>query len=153
MRTSSAFSLVEIAVSLAIFSFCLIGLLGLLTVGVNQSYNSTERVLASHLMTGFQADRMAAPFEAGASPLPPLNLAADSFSSGNAVYLTKAGEVVDKQKADFRLNFRVQLPSAVSQNTVLENLTITTATLSWPAGALLENAEGFYEITFYHPRP
>lgn len=153
MRSSHAFSLVEIAVSLAIFSFCLIGLLGLLTVGVNQSYNSTERVAASHLMTGLHADRVAAPSEPDASPLPPLNQSADSFSDGSVIYLTKAGASATKQTADFQLNYRITQPTSADQGTVLENVVTTTATLSWPAGAALENAEGFYEITFLHPTP
>ena len=153
MRSSHAFSLVEIAVSLAIFSFCLIGLLGLLTVGVNQSYNSRERVMASHLMTGLHADRVAAPSDSSASPLPPLNQSVDSFSDGSEVYLTKAGEPATRQTADFKLNYRVRLPSTADQGTVLEKVVTTTATLSWPAGATLENAEGFYEITFLQPLP
>ncbi len=145
----SAFSLVEVVISLGIFSFCLIALIGLLNTGLIESQNSAQSTKASHLMTQLIALRLTTNAPA-ASALPPLNQAADSLSSG-PIYVAQDGTVAVKETAQFQLNFRIVPPSNENQNNVLNNMTCAWVMLSWPAGASLTNALGTYEVNFCQP--
>ena len=65
MKTSTsrtaAFSLVEVAIAIAITSFCLIALLGLLPVGLKTNEASIEQTAANGILSEIAADLRATP--------------------------------------------------------------------------------------------
>jgi uncharacterized protein (TIGR02598 family) len=74
--TKAAFSLVEVAVAMAITSFCLIAILGLLPVGFKSSQASIEQTAANGILSEVIADLRATP-----STVPPgLAAASQQFS-------------------------------------------------------------------------
>jgi hypothetical protein len=154
MRSVRGFSLIEVVFCLGLVTFCVVALLGLFAVGFNQSRDSGQSIRAAHLMSEMIANRVASPKDSSISPLPVLNKAGNTFSEQDSpIYITASGAKESKDKADFQVNYRVLLPSAAEQNTVLSNVVRVSLVISWPAGAQLKNASGMYEITFCEPLP
>jgi Tfp pilus assembly protein PilV len=55
-RLESGFTLAEIAVALGIFSFALVSMMGMLSVGLKNSRKATVQTSASNLLSGIVAD-------------------------------------------------------------------------------------------------
>ncbi len=58
---TAAFSLVEVVLSLALASFCLIALVGLLSVGVNNNRGAIDQTGASEVLSAAISDLYATP--------------------------------------------------------------------------------------------
>jgi len=61
VRRQRAFSLVEVVLAIAVVSFCLFALLGLMSVGAQASYDSSETVQAATMASLIISERRAAP--------------------------------------------------------------------------------------------
>ncbi len=69
-----AFSLVEVVIAIAVVSFCLFALLGLLSVGAQAGYDSSETVQAATMASLLISERRAAPTNTISSTFPILPL-------------------------------------------------------------------------------
>lgn len=52
----SGFSLVEVTLAMGLVSFCLVAMLGMLPVGLNQEQRSTEQLNAMHVIAAISSD-------------------------------------------------------------------------------------------------
>jgi Tfp pilus assembly protein PilV len=68
--SESGFSLVEVALALGVVSFCLVALMGMITVGLNSSGNATAETGAASLLTAVAADLRDTPLATTAVPVP-----------------------------------------------------------------------------------
>jgi len=126
MNKRRAFSLVEVALSLGIISFSLLGILALLPVGIGTHNTSVRQTAAANLLTSIIADLRAAP-ASGVSPRYSLNVREEQLTP---LYLDENGAPVEPGDASarFRLELRLSQPSAGSRNATLGALSI-----HWPA--------------------
>jgi Tfp pilus assembly protein PilV len=152
MKTSisriAAFSLVEVAVAIAITSFCLIALLGLLPVGLKSSQASIEQTAANGIISELTADLRATPptVPPGAAtasqqfliPIPAnpvtaptiatLKFTSDGLSSADPTVTGPWSYLVT-------ITFLTNGPNA-------RTATFVELQVSWPAAATLANAAG-----------
>ena len=144
---SEAFSLVEVMLALGVVAFCIVALLGLMTVGVRTSRDSTDAVQAADIASMLVSLRSASPTNAlpAAFPLPPL----DSPAGGTA-YLSPGGSIVPAAQAAYRLTYTVATNGGRFSSLGL--------LLSWPApadpaGASPAAVKGRYELFTCIPLP
>jgi Tfp pilus assembly protein PilV len=157
MKSSSpiaAFSLVEIVVALAVVTFAVVALIGLLSFGLQNTQDSRERTQAATIAEALCATRRAAPtndFTASGTyqpgfPLAPLATATNNFVSPS--YLTRDGAATNAANADFGFLYSV----SPTLNTAPAGTTSGTSTvyfcLYWPAHASPTNAAtSHFELT------
>jgi uncharacterized protein (TIGR02598 family) len=91
--TLAAFTLVEVVVALAIFSFALMAIVGLFFVGIDTNKESSDQIQAANFASMLISTRRALPTSSiNNFALPPLNVA----YSSNGTYLTNnAGVAAD----------------------------------------------------------
>jgi uncharacterized protein (TIGR02598 family) len=61
LRSTSAFSLVEVTLALGIAAFCLIAVFGLMPVGVQTNRNATSQTAATNILSSVVSDIRASP--------------------------------------------------------------------------------------------
>src|SRR5437867_6168360 len=61
VRSTAAFSLVEVTLALGVAAFCLIAVFGLIPVGVQTNRNATSQTAATNIMAAVVADLRATP--------------------------------------------------------------------------------------------
>lgn len=149
------FSLIEVVIAIGLVAFCLMALLGLFSVGLGQSRDSSQTVQAAHLMTRIISERTARAVIADPDlALPRLDQAADTLGSATPVYLNSDGlRIASAQDAAFQLNYRVVVPSVSDANTALRKISRSWVSLSWPAGSTVTDLTSAYEMTFLHTLP
>ncbi len=136
-----AFSLVEVVLSLGIVVFAGFALVGLLTVGLQNSQDSRERTEAATIAEDISATRRAAPtndFTAPGSPqpgfpLPRLDVAANNISTATPAYLTRDGITTNHANASFGFLYRIT--PLVDSNGVSSRSSSVYFSLYWPAQA------------------
>ncbi|MEJ0001544.1 MAG: prepilin-type N-terminal cleavage/methylation domain-containing protein [Verrucomicrobiota bacterium] len=91
-RTALAFTLVEVVVSLAIFTFALVAIAGLFVTGINTSKESADQIQAANIASLLISTRRAMPTNTLANfALPALNVpyssAGSYLTNGNGIAL------------------------------------------------------------------
>jgi len=153
MKTSisrnAAFTLVEVAVAMAITSFCLIALLGLLPIGLKSSQASIEQTAANGILSELIADLRATPptVPPGAAatsqqfsiPIPASPFIAATPPATTMLYFTSDGQFSTSLTAQsdylVTITFLTNGPNA-------KTATFVELQVSWPAAATLANAAG-----------
>jgi type II secretory pathway pseudopilin PulG len=153
-RARRAFSLVEVVLSLAIVVFALFSMVGLLSVGLQNTQDSRERIQAATLAEQICATRRAAPTNAfplasgpePGFPLPPLQTAANNLTS--PVYITHDGVLTNQASADFGFIYNITpKPDAVPAGNTANGVSQVYMAFFWPAHPSPTNAStGHYEI-------
>jgi uncharacterized protein (TIGR02598 family) len=69
LGTKVAFSLVEVVIAIAVFSFCLLTLLALVPVGLTDNKSSRDRMIVSDLCSSLESDMKATATTNFASPI------------------------------------------------------------------------------------
>jgi uncharacterized protein (TIGR02598 family) len=154
LQASRGFTLVEVVIALGITAFCLAILLGLFAVGLRNSRESAEQILAAHLAQSIIDTRRAAPTATftGYFPLP----ATGTFLTpgGAAVTGTKLidqnGNVTTSAtSAQYGLTYTIT-PPAIASSTSSGTLTLSGVQLYlclyWPPQTTLATSVGRYEI-------
>lgn len=137
------FTLVEVVMSLGIFAFVGVALIGLFVVGVNTNHESVEELEATTLIQSWLAARRAAPTADidDRCPLPPLNVTGPEVPK-SPLLINKLGQTVSSaNQARFGLLYRITPPSPGS------NATRVHVLLFWPPGAKPEQAAGYQEMS------
>jgi Tfp pilus assembly protein PilV len=153
--SEAAFSLVEVVIALAVFAFVGIALLGLLSVGLQNSQDSRERTQAASIAEQICAIRRAAPtndFTGTAPqpgfPLPILNTAANNISPLAPVYLSQDGTTnTTAGGASFGLLYNIIPQKNLAPTGASSGVATVYLCLYWPAKASPTNgATSRYEL-------
>lgn len=146
-QSPQAFTLAEVALALAIFSFALVSMLGMLSVGLKFSRKANYQTAAANLLSSIAADIQASTVQKAdekdtyTSPIIGIKIARDKATdalsilnpSGQEMVLTDGG--VDtfsfsKNEPGIQKRFRVRFaPTA-------PNIDAVQVRISWPAGTI-----------------
>ena len=125
-RASPGFSLIELIVALGLFAFCIVGLLNLLTVGIQATGQTERRLDAANIAQMLVEVRRLYPTNPSSINLskwglPPISSSAITASSSNAIVLSgsanipisEEGKIVaeNSSEAAYRLDYRYTLPN------------------------------------------
>ncbi len=138
------FSLIEVVLALAIMSFCLIVLLGLLPLSLATIKNASEETTGINVVSTVVSDLKSTPATAQTSPTYQLSLptATSSGNQSQTIYLDQSGGALpNATSAGARYKVTVTLSPPSLQNTITG-----LAKLSWPAQAV--NASPAVEVFF-----
>lgn len=142
-RSVRAFSLVEVVMALAIFSFVAVALVGLISVGITTNQDSIEELEATNLIQSFFGKRRGSPLapEIGNCPLPRLDIASETDSS-LPLYVREDGSLSeDSGEARFGMFYRVSPPDATRRYST------AYVCLFWPPQARAGQTKGHHEMT------
>jgi uncharacterized protein (TIGR02598 family) len=150
-RNKAGFSLVEVVLALGIGSFCLIALLGLLSVGLKSDIAATEETTAINIATALINDLQTTPKVTGVtgtSTLYQLALpASGSVSNPAAFIVNQVGQV--PKSGDPTGRYLVTVTMTAPQNGVSGagqvQPVFVDIRISWPVAASLQNAVGSME--------
>jgi type II secretory pathway pseudopilin PulG len=109
-RSETAFSLVEVVISLGVISFALVTILGLFSVGLKINKESSDQIQASDLASRILATRRALPMIYNANlPIPPLtNTTTVSNSTPILVAINGTTSTTGVPTSDiYNLNYRI----------------------------------------------
>jgi len=142
-----AFSLVEVALALALAAFCLVAILGLLPVGLKSNQTANAETGATSILSTVAADLRATPptsppGEATVSgqfgiPIPahPLTGSPDPIT----LFFNGSTHCATSLEADSRYRLTVTFPSGGED---AKTATFMSLRVSWPAMVVPENAAG-----------
>lgn len=143
IKTQTGFSLIEVVVALGITAFALVTLIGLFSVGLQTGKESVETIQAANLVSGFIAERRAAPSAniTGAA-IPTLDVQASGTS-----YYTRSGAPTTVERANYQFNY-----SILTDTTRVQRLRVS---IHWPASTAFESKDvkGRYEVLTYISLP
>jgi len=138
LSSKSGFSLVEVALALAIAVFCLVVMMGLLPVGLTTGRATTGETAANSILNEVVADLRAT---TPSSPVGAASVNSQQFqipipASGatappTILYFTPQGLASTALTADSRYKLTVTFPTTAGNKTA----TIAIAKLSWPAAS------------------
>jgi hypothetical protein len=139
-RGEQGFTLAEIAVALGIFSFALVSMMGMLSVGLKNTLRATTQTSASNLMVGIASDIKASTVETSPDgdtavyTSPRLGLSMTLDKKKNTVlgaitsYVSESGIKVDPSSMDMIQKFyRVQISPGA------ESVSAVRVRVEWPA--------------------
>lgn len=139
-----AFSLVEVVVALGIFSFVLVTITGLLSLGLNTNKQSSDQIQAADLASLLLATRRASPNTVIANfAIPPLASSTSVQSNAAPIQVSVDGTttVGGLSASDiYNLNYLIS-PGATPHVAVVHLL------LWWPSTASSPPSDSMYEIT------
>ena len=161
-NSSPAFSLVEVALALAITAFCLVAIFGLIPVGLTSNQTSTEQTAAANISRAIVADLRASTTGATSSifginlPASGGNNTTGAGGPSNVLFFTEDGgpiignsAIVSGTTARYRAAIGFAPPPATAN---LKAVTSVRLLISWPAladqntNSWPKNASGTYEI-------
>jgi uncharacterized protein (TIGR02598 family) len=137
----SGFTMTEIVMALGIAAFCLIGIFGLLSVGLQSSQSSSEQTAVAQVMTAIVADLQSTrPLTTATSVVFKVQLpVAGSNQSPQYLFFAQDGSI-SANKSDARYLATVEVtPPAANQKTA----TAVRILLTWPAGADASITQGW----------
>jgi Tfp pilus assembly protein PilV len=129
-KTSHAFSLIEVVISLGIFAFCIVGIVGLLPIAANSVKSVSLESTANNIAESIAGFWEVAPLLTSSGP----NFTMGNFTIGNGTqtvnYTISGTESSSASDAALRLNYEANSLGAANPNTFTVNLTFT-----WPPNA------------------
>ena len=144
-HSARAFSLIEIVLSLGVFSLIFVSILGLLNVGVSDNKGSSDQIQAADLASLLLATRRASPTNTGFNfstfSIPPLNVPATNTTEVGINGTTSIAGLAPSEV--FALKYMIG--TGVTPHVALVHLLIW-----WPASAPAPRSSGSdscYEIT------
>jgi len=147
---TTAFSLVEVTISLGISAFCLLSILALLPLGLMINQNALEQTTAVGISTSILADLRGAQITTSTSPQYGITL-----SGTHTLFLTEDGTPSGTQDTNADPAMAPKYRATISFNppaSSSKGATLTRIWLTWPAladkqwGAAPVNYSGSYEI-------
>ena len=155
-RKKEAFTLVEVVVALGIFIFAGFALIGLLSVGLQNSRDSKEQLQAANIAEFICSTRRATPmtnFPASTGsqpgfPLPVLFPSQNNLAATTPTYLTWDGTTTTTvANARFGLLYNIMAPTTYVTK-VTPGVSTVYLCIYWPAQASPTNAAtGHFEVT------
>jgi hypothetical protein len=120
LRSSAAFSLVELTLALGIAAFCLIAVIGLVPVAALTNRNATSQTAATNVIASVIADMRATT----SSTSPQYGI---TFGTAKTLYFDGAGQFATSLGANSRYRVRITFPSSPS------GLSYADVKATWPA--------------------
>jgi len=120
VRSSAAFSLVEVTLALGLAAFCLIAVLGLVPVAVLTNRNATSQTAATNIIASVIADMRATT----SSTSPQYGIA---FGTAKTLYFDGAGQFTVSLDTNSRYRISITFPSSPS------GLSYADIKATWPA--------------------
>ena len=133
----ASFSLVEVTVALGVGAFCLIAILGLLPVGVQQNRDSSSQTAATTIIRNVIADMRATPKTSNTSAQYQI-----AFGNSRTLFFDGSGHASTSTGPDSRYQLNISFPT----NNGTFAATYAHLTLSWPADANPSAASGSVEM-------
>lgn len=121
------FSLVEVVISVGIVSFCLLALLGLLSVGLQNNRDSGNEMDAAAAASRFLQLRRSAP----TNDLPLLPLGRADVSGAVTNYLTRDGAIVARAATGMEPDVAYRFTGVISNNPTSRSSTVRVV-MEWP---------------------
>ena len=131
---TSAFSLIELTVTIGIAAFCLIAVLGLMPVGMRTNRNATSQTAATNIMAAVISDLRATPKANNNS-----SQFAITFGTPATLYFDGSGQFTTTPGANSRYQLNVTWYGTTGSR--YADLKVT-----WPAAATTANASGSTEM-------
>jgi len=131
---TSAFSLIELTVTIGIAAFCLIAVLGLMPVGMRTNRNATSQTAATNIMAAVISDLRATPKANNNS-----SQFAITFGTPATLYFDGSGQFTTTPGANSRYQLSVTWYGTTGSR--YADLKVT-----WPAAAATANASGSTEM-------
>jgi len=120
LRSSAAFSLVELTLALGIAAFCLMAVIGLVPVAALTNRNATSQTAATNVIASVIADMRATT----SSTSPQYGI---TFGTAKTLYFDGAGQFAISLGANSRYRVRITFPSSPS------GLSYADVKATWPA--------------------
>ena len=120
LRSSAAFSLVEVTLALGIAAFCLIAVIGLVPVAALTNRNATSQTAATNVIASVIADMRATT----SSTSPQYGI---TFGTAKTLYFDGAGQFATSLGANSRYRVSITFPSSPS------GLSYADVKATWPA--------------------
>ena len=120
LRSSAAFSLVEVTLALGIAAFCLLAVIGLVPVAALTNRNATSQTAATNVIASVIADMRATT----SSTSPQYGI---TFGTAKTLYFDGAGQFATSLGANSRYRVRITFPSSPS------GLSYADVKATWPA--------------------
>jgi uncharacterized protein (TIGR02598 family) len=130
----SAFSLIELTVTIGIAAFCLIAVFGLMPVGVRTNRNATSQTAATNIMAAVISDLRATPKANNTS-----SQFAITFGTPTPLYFDGSGQFTTTLGANSRYQLNVTWYGTTG-------LRYADLKVTWPAAATTANASGSTEM-------
>jgi uncharacterized protein (TIGR02598 family) len=159
---TAGFTLTEVALAMGIFSFALVSMIGLLSVGLKNSRRANVQIAASNLMSAIASDIQSSSWLVRGGTLsytsPRLRLAATLDSKGNVSGVAPANTILDEGGSPVLGTTQVPLTKAfnVIFSAASEGTAAIRVTLQWPASAATTPAkapEGSLDALIPLPTP
>ena len=131
---TSAFSLIELTVTIGIAAFCLIAVFGLMPVGVRTNRNATSQTAATNIMAAVISDLRATPKANNNS-----SQFAITFGTPATLYFDGSGQFTTTPGANSRYQLNVTWYGTTG-------LRYADLKVTWPAAATTANASGSTEM-------
>ncbi len=149
----SAFSLIEVVLALGIFSFCIVAILALFSVGVQSAKESEDEIRAANLTSSLLCRMRSAPctnltsygFPFGALT----NAGGTLFNAPTNAPLYLNADGTSAATAAVAQASRGYAAAAFGSYDVTNRVATVALTLWWPAAAAYTNAAGQYGVTTY----
>jgi len=131
---TSAFSLIELTVTIGIAAFCLIAVLGLMPVGMRTNRNATSQTAATNIIAAVISDLRATPKANNNS-----SQFAITFGTPATLYFDGSGQFTTTPGANSRYQLNVTWYGTTG-------LRYADLKVTWPAAATTANASGSTEM-------
>jgi uncharacterized protein (TIGR02598 family) len=131
---TSAFSLIELTVTIGIAAFCLIAVFGLMPVGMRTNRNATSQTAATNIMAAVISDLRATPKANNNS-----SQFAITFGTPATLYFDGSGQFTTTPGANSRYQLNVTWYGTTG-------LRYADLKVTWPAAATTANASGSTEM-------
>jgi len=120
LRSSAAFSLVELTLALGVAAFCLMAVIGLVPVAALTNHNATSQTAATNVIASVIADMRATT----SSTSPQYGI---TFGTAKTLYFDGAGQFATSLGTNSRYRVRITFPSSPS------GLSYADVKATWPA--------------------
>jgi type II secretory pathway pseudopilin PulG len=144
-----AFSLIEVTLAIGIAAISLVTIFALLPLGVQTNQRSIEQTASADILSVVAGDLHATPVtipRGGATISPQFHIAipaAGSTGTPATLFFSSAGQSADSLQPDSRYRLTVTF---LSNGGATKTATFANLKVTWPASAVVENAQGSAEI-------
>ena len=144
-----AFSLIEVTLAIGVAAISLVTIFALLPLGVQTNQHAIEQTASADILSAIAGDLRATPVTSprgGATTSPQFHIvipAAGSTDTPATLFFNSAGQAADSLQTNSRYRLTVTfLPNGGTTSTA----TFANLKITWPASAVVENAQGSAEI-------
>ena len=147
---SRGFSMIEVALALAVIGIAMVSILGLLAIGLNATRDATDDNVAAQIVQAMVVDRQSTPFtSATLSPLSRTTFAIPALNGAvnYTLYFPKGGGVPTSASVANSSYFVVDIKKNTAVSSDFADLAILDFQVSWPAIANITNRMTYFYTT------